>query len=112
MFAMQWEEVAQLILPTSRNTFFYQSYNSPGLKKTQQQVDATGALALHRFCAIADSLVTPRNMQWHGLQSNEYVMKDRASRLWFENTTKQLFRALRGASQLCRAKLQQLAIAR
>ena len=92
MFAGQWEEVAELILPTSRNTFFYQSYNSPGTKKTQQQVDATGALALHRFCAIADSLVTPRNMQWHGLQGDDYVMKDRDSRLWFENTTKLLFR--------------------
>lgn len=92
MFAGQWEEVAQLILPTSRNTFFYQNYNTPGQKKTQQQVDATGALALHRFCAIADSLVTPRNMQWHGLQGDEYVMKDRACRVWFENTTKLLFR--------------------
>jgi hypothetical protein len=92
MFAGQWEEVAQLILPTSRNTFFYQNYNSPGVKKTQQQVDATGALALHRFCAIADSLVTPRNMQWHGLQGDDYVMQDRATRLWFENTTKLLFR--------------------
>jgi hypothetical protein len=92
MFAGQWEEVAQLILPTSRNTFFYQSYMAPGQKKTQQQVDATGALALHRFCAIADSLVTPRNMLWHGLQGDDYVMKDRATRLWFENTTKLLFR--------------------
>jgi hypothetical protein len=92
-FAGQWEEVAELILPTSRNTFFYQNYNFPGQKKTQQQVDASGALALHRFCAIADSLVTPRNMQWHGLQSDDYVMKDRATRLWFENTTRMLFRA-------------------
>jgi hypothetical protein len=92
MFAQQWEEVAQLILPTSSNTFFAGSYNAPGQKRTQQQVDATGALALHRFCAIADSLVTPRNMQWHGLQGNDYVMKDRASRLWFENTTRQVFR--------------------
>lgn len=91
-FAGQWEEVAQLILPTSRNTFYYQNYNTPGQKKTQQQVDATGALALHRFCAIADSLVTPRNEQWHGLQGDDYVMKDRASRLWFESTTNLLFR--------------------
>lgn len=98
MFAQQWEEVAELILPTSRNTFYYQNYNSPGQKKTQQQVDATGALALHRFCAIADSLVTPRNMQWHGLQGDDYVMKDRATRLWFENTTKQLFRQRYDAS--------------
>ena len=91
-FAAHCEEVAQLILPTSRNTFYYQNYNTPGEKKTQQQVDATGALALHRFCAIADSLVTPRNMHWHGLQGDEYVMKDRASRLWFENTTRMLFK--------------------
>jgi hypothetical protein len=91
-FAAQWEEVSQLILPTSRNTFYFGNYNFPGAKKTQQQVDASGALALHRFCAIADSLVTPRNMQWHGLQGDEYVMKDRATRLWFENTTKLLFR--------------------
>jgi len=92
MLAGHCEEVAQLILPTSRNTFFYMNYNTPGIKKTQQQVDATGALALHRFCAIADSLVTPRNMQWHGLQGDDYVMKDRATRLWFEGTTKLLFR--------------------
>jgi hypothetical protein len=92
MFAAQWEEIAQLILPTSRNTFYYQSYNSPGQKKTAQQVDTSGALALHRFCAVADSLVTPRNMQWHGLQGDDYVMKDRATRLWFESTTKQVFR--------------------
>lgn len=92
VYAAQCEEVAQLILPTSANTFFYQNFNMPGQKKTQQQVDATGALALHRFCAIADSLVTPRNMQWHGLQGDDYVMKDRASRLWFEQTTKDLFR--------------------
>jgi hypothetical protein len=92
MTAGHCEEVAQLILPTSKNTFFFESYNTPGVKKTQQQVDATGALALHRFCAIADSLVTPRNMQWHGLQGDEYVMKDRATRMWFESATKLLFR--------------------
>jgi hypothetical protein len=71
---------------------FLPELQHPGAKKTQQQVDATGALALHRFCAIADSLVTPRNMQWHGLQGDEYVMKDRDTRLWFESTTKTLFR--------------------
>lgn len=92
------EEVAELILPTSRNTFYYQNYNTPGAKKTQQQVDSTGALALHRFCAIADSLVTPRNMFWHGLQGDDYVMKDRDTRLWFESTTKILFRQRYDAS--------------
>jgi hypothetical protein len=91
-YSAQCEEVSALILPTSRNTFFYGNTNMPGQKKTQQQVDASGALALHRFCAIADSLVTPRNMFWHGLQSDDYVMKDRATKLWFEKTTRLLFR--------------------
>ncbi len=93
VFAAQWEEAAQLILPTSRNTFYFGNFNRPGQKKTDRQVDATGALALHRFCAIADSLVTPRNMFWHGLENeSDYVMKDRKARLWYENTTRTLFR--------------------
>src|ERR1700682_2866088 len=29
-FAGQWEEVADLILPTSRNTFFYTNYTTQG----------------------------------------------------------------------------------
>jgi Bacteriophage head to tail connecting protein len=93
--AQQWEETAELILPTSRNTFFYGNFNWPGQKKTDRQVDSTGALALHRFCAIADSLVTPRNQKYDGLRAGgrnaDYVMKDRASRLWFENTARKLF---------------------
>ena len=49
-----------------RNTFFYGSYNWPGTKKTEQQVDSTGALAVQQFCAIADSLVTPKNQKYPG----------------------------------------------
>lgn len=92
-FATQWEEVAQLVLPTSRNTFMYGSYNTPGEKKTDKQVDATGMMALARFAAICDSLLTPRNMTWHTLEADdEYVMKDRATKLWFEKTNRRLFK--------------------
>jgi hypothetical protein len=93
VFAGQWEEAAQLILPTSRNTFFYGNYNTPGAEEDRQQVDATGMLALHRFAAICDSLLTPRNMKWHQLSANnDYVMKDRATRLWFEQVADLLFK--------------------
>jgi hypothetical protein len=92
-FAMQWEEVAQLIAPPSRNTFFYGDFNWPGQKKTHQQIDATGMMALHRFGAICDSMMTPRNMTWHQLQANnDYVMKDRQTKLWFEQVNRILFR--------------------
>jgi hypothetical protein len=91
--AQHWEEVAELILPTSRNTFYYGSYNWPGQKKTDRQIDATGMLALSRFTAICDSLLTPRNMFWHGLEAEQdYLMKDRQVREYFETATKILFK--------------------
>lgn len=91
VFAGQWEEAAALIDPNSRNTFFVGSYNFPGQKKTQQQIDSTGALALEQFCAIADSMVTPKNRKWHALKSNSYVMKDRATQLYFDPVRDILF---------------------
>src|SRR5215469_9057077 len=90
--ALHCEEIAELMLPTSRNTFFYGNWNWPGQKKTQQQIDATAALALHRFCAICDSLVTHRDYFWHGLTSNDYVMQDPATRQWFEQAKRILFK--------------------
>lgn len=93
LFGQQWEEISELILPTSRNTFFFGSYNMQGQKKTERQVDSNGAIALTRFAAILDSLLTPRNMTWHGLEtSNPQVNKDRAVKLYFENVTRILFR--------------------
>lgn len=93
VFAMQWEESARLIYPEFRNTFMYGSWNWPGQKKTDAQIDATGQLALHRFTAIVDSLLTPANSMWHGLEAdNDYVMKDRQTRLWFDTVTRLLFK--------------------
>jgi hypothetical protein len=93
IFAQQWEEASQLLLPTSRNTFFYGSFNWQGEKKTQWQIDGTGGLTLHRFCAVADSLVTPRNMIWHGLEADrDYLMNNRSVRLWYEQAVKELFK--------------------
>lgn len=93
LFGVQWEEVAQLIMPNWRNTFFYGNYNTQGVKKTDRQVDATGMVALNRFAAICDSLLTPRNMTWHQLTADDdYVMKDRNTKLWFEDATRRLFK--------------------
>lgn len=92
-FASQWEETAELIMPNSRNTFYRWNVNFPGMKKTDKQVDASGMLALTRFGAILDSLLTPRNMTWHTLEpDNEYVKKDRATQLWFLDATRILFK--------------------
>lgn len=92
-YAEMWEEIAALVDPNSRNTFMYGSEQTGGTKKTEKQVDATGMMALHRFGAICDSLLTPRNMTWHQLTANDaYVMKDRLTRLYFEEATRALFK--------------------
>jgi hypothetical protein len=91
--AGQWEEIAQILLPTFANTFFYGNYNFPGLKKNMRQIDSNGQMSLHRFSAIVDSLLTPRNSFWHSLAApNSQVMKDYKARLWYEDVTKILFR--------------------
>jgi hypothetical protein len=91
-FASQWEEVAELVLPTSRNTFYYGNFNWPGQKKTDRQVDASAMMALHRFGAILDSLLTPRNQIWHQLTAQTpELKKDRATRLWYQEVTRRLF---------------------
>lgn len=92
-FAMQWEEVAALVRPNSRNTFMYGNYNTPGVKKTERQIDASGMAALSRFGAICDSLMTPQNQIWHSLAADDdALMKDRQTKLWFEAATKALFK--------------------
>lgn len=92
-FERQWEETASLLWPAMRNTFRYLSYMWPGQKLTEAQIDANGMLANMRFAAIVESLTTPANMIWHGLAAtDDYIMKDRQSRLWFEAATKALFK--------------------
>lgn len=94
VYASHCEEVSELVDPPSRNTFFYGSYNTPGQKKTDRQVDANAMMALERFAAILDSLLTPRNMTWHTVTTdNDYLLKDRNVRLYFEQVTKLLFKA-------------------
>lgn len=92
VFAGQWEEAAILVDPDSRNTFYYGSYNFPGMKKTQQQVDATTALVLQQFCAISNSIITPRNRFWHGLCGDPYLMKQKDVAQYYEDVREILFR--------------------
>lgn len=93
VFDSHWDEVAELVMPSFRNTFTPGAFNMQGEKKTARQVDSTAALALTRFSAILDSLLTPRNMMWHTLSAdNEELSKIRDVRMWFEMATRALFK--------------------
>jgi hypothetical protein len=87
--AGQWQETAQLIDPDSANTFFYQNFNFPGQKKNLQQIDASGMLAVQKAIAIYNSLVTPRVIQWHGMEASDpNVRKRREVVKYFEERTR------------------------
>lgn len=87
------DEIASRIMPNYRGTFSAWNFHTPGQKNTQEMIDATGALALTRFAAAMESMLTPRNSTWHNMiPTDKRLLKDRETRLWFDNLTEKLFR--------------------
>ena len=89
-----WEQIAQRVLTNYAQQFAGQNRSDqyPGQQRTEEMVDATGALALTRFAAAMESMLTPRHSIWHYLKPSEpALLKDRETRLWFEDITRLLF---------------------
>jgi hypothetical protein len=93
-FESQWEEIAERVIPSHSQTFSNRGMTfTKGDKRTQQLFDSTAAIALNRFSAILDSLLTPRNQTWQRLvPDNPYLAKNYNVRLWFEEATRILFK--------------------
>src|SRR5690606_2024766 len=89
-----WEEAAAVCLPRYSQTINVSPMEqTPGAKKTQEIYDPTAVTGLERFAAAMESMLTPRNQRYQRIvPSDNYILKDRASRLWFEEVTKRLFR--------------------
>lgn len=86
-----WQEIKERIWPNTQD--FTSQFNTPGSKRTHQQFDSTAAVALNRFAAILDSLLTPRNQTYHRvISSNDELNKNRDVKLYFEDVTKALFK--------------------
>lgn len=93
-FEVQWQEAAQLLWPEWANTFFFGYNQWPGQKKTQQQVDSAGMLALSRFSAIMDSILTPFNDPWSRFEpTDKALLKSRRVRKYFDQLTSCLWDA-------------------
>lgn len=90
-----WEQIARRILTSYVLQFAGQNRSEqyPGQQFTEEMVDATGANALLRFAAVMESMLTPRSSTWHYLEPGDpYLMKDRQTRLWFEEVNRVLFK--------------------
>lgn len=87
-----WDEIAQRLYPNASD-YFVSRFRTAGDKRQQEVYDSTGAIALNRFAAILDSMLTPRNQTWHRLVPNDInLSRDRQARLWFEETNAILFK--------------------
>lgn len=93
-FETHWREISERISPNDRNQFLTRMHQTTtGDKRTQQLFDSTAAVALNRFAAILDSLLTPRNQTWHKLKASDpRLNKDRATKLWFDEVNRLVFK--------------------
>ncbi len=89
-----WTEIAQRIYPM--HSYLFQNFSQltqQGDKRNFQVYDSTGIVALQRFGAILDSLLTPRNQTWANLRPDDDMLnRDKASRIWFEQANNILFK--------------------
>lgn len=85
-----WKEIAERILP--RQDWFQASNRTQGDKRTEKMFDATAALALERFAAAMESMLTPRTQHWHKLKvSDSYLSKDKQVNQYLDEVTNILF---------------------
>lgn len=93
-FEGQWKEIAERVIPAQRDKFDQKGWKSEqGQKKTEFLFDSTAAIALNRFTAILDSLLTPRNQTWHRLVASDPALnRIREVKLWFEEVNRLLFK--------------------
>ncbi len=93
-WSSHWTEIAQRIYPME--SWLFQNYsqlNQMGDKRNFEVYDSTPVLALQRFGAILDSLLTPSDQFWHQLKPlDPMLMKDKQCRLWFEQANNILFK--------------------
>lgn len=90
----QWEQIARRVLPQYANTFTNRDWTTtPGQPKNEEMVDATAALALPKFAAAMESMLTPRNSTWHRLAATDKTLKaNRQVQEYFDDVNEILFK--------------------
>jgi hypothetical protein len=87
-----WREVAQVVLP--RSDWFRGSARVSGDKHTEKLFDSTAPLALERFSAAIESMVTPRTQRWHGLRPrNTEIAEVQEVKVWCDQAVEIMFKA-------------------
>ncbi len=86
-----WQELAERIWPDRAQ--FTERKLTEGGKRNERMFDATAALALTRFAAAMESMLTPRTAKWHKLRvQDEELNENPAVQRYLDQVTNMLFR--------------------
>ena len=89
VFDQHWREIAERILPRADH---FRVNRNPGDKHTEKIFDSTANLALERFAAAMESMLTPRTQKWHRLTcSHDELNQDPEVKAWLDQVTTLLF---------------------
>lgn len=94
-FEQHWQEIAERILV--RKAEFTKgktpvTSETKGEKRSQKVFDSTAALALERFSAAMESMLTPRNARWHKLRPIDEVLRENQEvKVYLDEVTRILF---------------------
>jgi hypothetical protein len=88
---IHWQEIAERVWPAADE---FLTVREPGSKRSTKIYDATAALALEKFAAAMESMLTPRAQKWHTLRAtDDELNRDTETKSWFEEVNKILFQA-------------------
>ena len=88
-FDRTWQRLQEIVWPFAGD---FNETTTPGERRTDQVYEASATLALERFSAFMESLLTPRNQTWHRLRSNMPELNEsQAVKEWFDSTNARLF---------------------
>lgn len=89
VFDSHWREIAERILPRADH---FRVNRQPGDKHTERVFDATANLALERFAAAMESMLTPRTQRWHKLRCADQALNESpAVRAYLDQVVQMLF---------------------
>lgn len=90
-----WDQIAKVVWPSQSRLFSAGGVpiQTQGELRNDEVYDATATHALNKFASILDSWLTPMGSIWSKVvPSDIYLMKDRQTRLWFEELNQVLFK--------------------
>jgi len=91
VWEQHWEEIAERVLPRQIG---FVGDRTDGEKRTQKVFDSKPMVALERFGAVMDSMLTPRQSRWHNLRTtDEALNREFEVQDWFYQVNNILYSA-------------------